>query len=461
MKKLLLVFIISFLALGLYAQETDEPALAQGEVPADSVVEELEAVAAESAETAQAQAYVQEQNEWEAEPEPKGKKTVFAVVLDYFTLPGTTRHNEAIRYIDFGFNVGGGFGNSLIGGSDILKKEVVIDLDSWNDKITSSGVDIGFDASFHQFLDVNFRESGWGAGEFVNVDGRGDVNLPKSLFDLLSKGNLEGDHNMSGEFAVSGAVFADAGFRWYGTFLNKKLRVGVAPAYYVPLVYVPKSTLKYELDAESGLYVEVGGNLDLYNIFSDSSTLGGGGDISLNGEYALFPIIDVGGTISHIPIVPAKLANGKKFKVNGIMIDKKDQSLFDGIGDIGEITTEDGEAIDDRFVVRPLRFDFYVLYRPFRRDFLTIKPSIGFTVLNPSEEAYFNGALEAQLNVARILFVTLGTGVEEGYWRHKLGFAVDARVFEFDITAGLKSQDYLKSYQLGGAEVTVGLKFGF
>ncbi|MFP3042768.1 hypothetical protein LQZ19_13205 [Treponema primitia] len=472
MKKLLLFFIISFLAVGLYAQETEEPTLTQEEVPADSVVEELETIAAESAETAQEQAYqpyqeqtYQEQAYQEPEPEPAEEKQrssfigrIGTGILDYFTQPATTRHNEAIRFFDFGFNAGGGFANSLIGGSDIFTKDVVIDLNSWNDKIKSNGVDIGFDASFHQFMNVNIKKGGWGFGEFAHVDAQFDGNLPKSLFNLLSEGNL-GDHNPSGEFAVSGAVFAEAGFHWYGTFLNKKLRVGVAPAYYVPLIYIPKSTLNYELNTDNGLYVAVGGDLDFFNAFDDFSNLGGGGDISLRGEYALFPILDVGGTISHIPLIPAKLSNGKKLTVEGILLN--DDNLFDGIGDIGEITTEDGIAIGERTVVRPLRFDFYVLYRPLRRDLLTIKPSVGFTVFNPSEETYFNGILEAQLNVARILFLSLSTGTEEGYWRHKFGFAVDARIFEFDITAALKSQDYLKSYQLSGVDVALGLKFGF
>jgi hypothetical protein len=109
-----------------------------------------------------------------------------------------------------------------------------------------------------------------------------------------------------------------------------------------------------------------------------------------------------------------------------------------------------------------LRFDVYALYRPLLVDFFTIRPNIGFThVLGEGIPPYFNAGLEFRLNVLRILFFHLGTGYEEATWRHRLGFAVNLRVFELDLEAGLRSQDLDKSFNLQGASVKLGLRFGF
>ncbi|AEF86960.1 hypothetical protein TREPR_0037 [Treponema primitia ZAS-2] len=474
MKKLTLFFIISSLAWGLYAQEAPlEEVVAESEdtgiVLDDSQSEysQLEEIAAKAAAEAEASALEAETEFAQDEPVQEKNQSALAKfggqVLDYFNKPATTRHNEPLRGVEFGYDFTGGFGNSLIGTGDIFKKNIVINLNTWSDQIQDRGVDFGFDFDFHTFINVNIGKGAWGLGEFINSDSRFDINLPKDLFELLSKGNWD-NHNQSGNFSVSGATFAEAGLKWYGTFLDKKLRVGVAPAWYLPLVYIPKSSLSYVLQADPSLRVAVSGDMAVYMPFSlDPFELKdlGGADISLSGEYALFPIIDVGTTISHIPFVPATLSNGQTLTFSNDIIPETTNLLSD-FPDIGDIDPDTSSFTDaNKIVLRPLRVDFYVLYRPLRRDLLTIKPNIGFTAINPSEETYFNGAIELQLNLARIFFVHLNTGIEEGYWRHKLGFALNLHAFELDLEGVLKSQDYLKSYQASGLGVTLGMKVGF
>ncbi|GHV80606.1 hypothetical protein AGMMS49944_23970 [Spirochaetia bacterium] len=481
MKRLLLFLLAASLVWGLSAQDLGElaarldaeiaaeetmgadPELAPAppEVQGDTV-EKLEKIAAESAEIAE-EAQDQTQDQKEEKPEKRD-------IVGYFTNPAATEHNKALRLVEVGFDIKAGFGTGLIGVSEILKKDLVIDLDDKYDKIGKKGVGMGANLAIHPFyVNVNVPKIGMGFGLFTNVDGRFDLTLPKDLFGLIAKGNSAGDHNPHGKIPVSGAVFAEAGLSWHGTLLEDKLRISAASAYYVPLIYVPKSNLAYKLETrvDGSLYVGVVGAMDLYTVLNNPSSIGGGGDLSLTGEYALFPIIDVGSTISHIPIVPAVLTNGKKFTVTGDIINTP-SLLSDGIGET-KFGGEEGESIPDRMVVRPMRFDFYVLYRPFRKDVLTIKPSIGYTVLNPSEETYFNGVLEIQLHAGKfnaampgyIFFLYLNTGVEEGYWRHRLGFALNFRAVELDFEAGLRSQDYLKSYQASGVEIAFGMKFGW
>ncbi|GHV77568.1 hypothetical protein AGMMS49942_23890 [Spirochaetia bacterium] len=473
MKKCILFLIVSSLAWGLYAQvdlselrASIEADIAEEEAKAEELaaLEAQDAAANEVAEVAQESAEI-------AEAKPEETVPLKTGIVGYFTNPADTEHHKPLRNIEVGFADGFkmGFGNALVGVGDFLKKEIVIDLDELYDKIPENGVGIGANLALRPlYVNVYVPKLGMGFGLFTSVDGRFDGSLRKNLFDLITRGNSLEEPNKSGTIDVSGAVFAEAGLSWRGSFLKDKLRVSAAPAFFIPLIYIPKSGLTFELDAEQpetgNLYLGINGDLNLYGAFSAPSKIGGGADLSVSGEYALFPILDVGGTISHIPIVPATL-HGTKYTVTGDIINTP--SLLDGIGETNIGTKKVGSA-DERLVVRPLRFDFYALYRPLRRDLLTLKPSIGFTVLNPSEEAYFNGVLEVRLHIGRLPNIPgyifnpyLSTGIEEGYWRHKLGYALNFRAVELDFEVGLKSQDYLMSYQASGLEFTFGMKFGW
>jgi hypothetical protein len=511
MKKRILFLIVSSLALVLYAQENEAAAPAAG-IGSGSLLGGLAAAldadieatliadkAADAADKAAAAAEERAAAEEKAAAEEAAKRNrenagvnaamaeagdqadedpEYSAVVSYFKNPGTTTHTTPFRIVELGGDITLGLGTSLINVGDIFHKNLVINLDDRYEKTPKRGIDIGANVAVHPFyLNIYIPETGWIFGLFTNADIRLDANVPKDLLGLISQGNSEKHPDKSGEIAVSGAIFAETGLSWSGSFLKNKLRIGVAPAYYTPLVYISKSTLKYNLKTAEELSVAFSGGLNLYHVFDTPLKLGGGADLSVSGEYALFPIIDVGAAISHIPIVPANLTNGNKFNItgdgeNGTIIHTDNH--FDGIGDIGGIDLKEGKKLPDKLITRPLRFDFYTLYRPFRQDLLTIRPSIGFTVLNPSEEAYFNGVLEAQLHLGKVdklhndvavkgylLNLSLSTGIEEGYWRHMLGIALNLRAVELDLEVGLKSQDYLMSYQASGLELTLGIKYGW
>lgn len=383
------------------------------------------------------------------------------------------------RYFEIGFGAGVGFGNNLIGAGDIFQKNIVIDLNDLGDKIGDKGVNLDFDVEGDLFFfNVNMLGN-WGFGLRVGLDGGIYANIPKSFFTLIAEGNTK-DHSPTGDFTVSGGIFADVGVNVHAK-LFKKLKISLTPAMYVPIVYIPKSTIRYVLEAENSLSFAANAALTVYGPFSldsgdniqfDLSSLmeGTGFDLSLNAEYPLsffsslgVGSLDVGATITHIPLSPAVLNYGIDVSIDDFKIDGSN-ILQGSMPEIPELELKKTNAKASYKVYRPLRFDFYALYKPFTTTLLalTLRPNIGFTVLNASEEANFNWGVEAQLDLlGNLLQVHLGTGYEETQWKHRLGLALNLRVFELDIEAGLRSPSFANSFMINGFSLGVGIRTGW
>lgn len=374
------------------------------------------------------------------------------------------------RFVEFGLDVGVGMANNLTGVRDIMKKNILLDLNALSDQIKNDGVSINTDIDTAVFFKFNAGEK-WGFGISSGVEGAINGTIPKSLFTLITQGNIN-HHVLEGDFTVFGSIFADLSIEAHAQF-GKRLRVGITPAMYVPLIYIPKSTIGYGLYAEDSLKAQVTGEIKVYSPFSleqiregESSDYakaieGKGFDLSLQGEYALFPILDVGGTVSHIPLSGAVLSNQMTVSMVDFEIDGskllQDQNL-----EIPEFELKEEYTTTSQRVFRPLRFDVYGLYRPFKVDFFTLRPNIGFThIIGEGIPPYFNAGLELRLSVLRLLFFHLGTGYEEAIWRHRVGFALNLRVLELDVEAGLRSQDFEKSFNMQGFSLALGVRFGF
>jgi hypothetical protein len=312
----------------------------------------------------------------------------------------------------------------------------------------------------------------WGGGFGFKSMGRFDVNIPKAFLDLIAEGN-ENHRKSSGEFVISGGAFTEIGLNTHATlpFLDGKLTLGLDPAFYIPMVYIPRSGINYTLDTTDRIMVSAGGRFLMYMPLNlDSINVGdifgaGGLDLSLSAEYALFSRLDLGFSVSHIPLAPAHLSGGYEFNLpytTIIDIDDVTTLELDNLIEVPELTGGgDFVSLPDRRIFRPLRFDFYHIFRPFYSDILSVRPNIGFTVLNASEKAYFNMGFRVTMALARLFALYVDSGREEGLWQHKLGFALNLRIFELDLEAGLRSQSYRTSWMAAGAVVKLGLAFGF
>jgi hypothetical protein len=407
----------------------------------------------------------------EAEEEPQG---FFGATLSYLDNPKVeSEHLDRKRFFEIKLlNIDAGFGNNLVGLGDIFKKQIVIDFDQLNSRIDVNGVGLNMNFGFIPLrISVNPYKR-WGGSFGADISGRFDLTIPKGLLDLIAEGNA-GHQKNEGEFAVSGSVFYAIEVDAHGTLpvLDEKLTVGLKPAYYSPLLYIPRSGINYTLDTDDKLLLSAGGKFNAYvpvntgSINAGDFFSSGGVDVSLSAEYALFSRLDLGISLSHIPLVPARLSTGYEFTVsNGNIIEIEDINNLDLDNLIKTPELAGGGDFIDLpaiTVFRPLRFDFYNIFRPFNDDFLSVRPNIGFTALNASEEVYLNMGTRVTLALARIFALYLDSGLEEGLWRHKFGFELNLKAFELDLETAMRSQNYLTSWTVSGASVKLGIAVGW
>ncbi|MDR1216075.1 MAG: hypothetical protein LBK25_05270 [Treponema sp.] len=383
------------------------------------------------------------------------------------------------RFVEFGFNGDVGFANNLVGVSDILRKEIELDLSELSSNVKKDGWALDLTVNADAFFNFNVTPK-WGFGFFSSASGSINATISKTFMTLIAEGNLK-QHSQSGEVSVSGGIFTDVGIDIHARFLPEdKLKISLIPSMFVPAVYIPKSSIEYQLNADNELTLTASGQIDVYtpvymesvidNSSFDSSLLNvnkilgqKGFDFSLIAEYDLFPWLNVGGGFTHIPLSPAVLGN--RFSIEMV----SDKPIIDGTGLIGGNTDDlvNAPDFDTKYdgkaglkVMRPMRFDVFADYKPFNRNLFIIRPNIGFTVITPEEKARFNVGLKLQLNTP-VLLIHASTGYEELLWQHRLWLGINLRIIEIDAGLHLSSQDFKQSFDMSGAGVTVGVRIGF
>ena len=377
----------------------------------------------------------------------------------------------ARQHFELGFDVEAGVDNDIIGMNDFFKKNIVLDLDEIVKLAGDDGLNLN--AALNGGLIINvkniaIKDGIWDFGFFSGADGGIHGNIPQDLFTLISEGNIN-KKSFTGEINASGGVYAGAGLRASAKY--DRLRLGVRPTLYTPLVFIPKSGIIYDLQTEQDISLTTSGEINVYSPIGEDGQFNGlqfGFDMSLEGEYELLPsFLDVGGTFSHIPIAPAKMENRMKLTMSELDFTITGDDFLDGndisekIPDFKNLEFKETYDIAPRNVLRPLRFDVYARYKPLYSELLAIKPNLGFTIDINEKQGYFNAGLEGQLNIRDLFLLHLGTGYEEAVWKHRLGFILNLRAFELGIEAALRSRDFAGSFGAKGLGLNMGLRFGW
>ena len=388
----------------------------------------------------------------------------------------------ARQYFEFGLNVGAGFDSGFIGITDALQKNVVIDLsdfagDNYKD---GAGINTGLSTNFYiNVMNISIGKGLWSFGIFADVQGDINMNVSQSMLTLIAEGNAN-QHDSSGGISVSGGIFTGLNLRASAQYevWGRPLRVGVRPTIFTPVVYIPSNSgISYDLstkkDGKEGIFVQAEGEINVYTPTSlekmevQNFIIGPSGfDLSLEGEYALFPFLDVGGSFNNIPFAAAALSNRMSITMAPINIESSGEELIAGdTPDFPEIDfkqTYDDSA--EKSVFRPFRFDVYVRYKPFRSELLVLRPNIGFSanINKGDEKGYFNTGVEARLNLLRHMFsFYVGSSYQETIWKHRAGFIFNLRAFELSLEAALRGQTLADSFQGRGLGVNLGMCFGW
>jgi len=464
---------------GLFDDGTNFPVLS-GEPPDRSLAgEEKEGEPPETSETPQA-------------PEPKEKKK--------FRLKN--------RMVELSVaNISVDVANNFISASDIIKSPFymlknindiiedpkliwqdppVIDLDRFFD-----GFQLNFGASVKPFsFNFNWKDK-WGFGlDIAHINVTGNMSLSGNLTTVSEA--------VEDKFGVGGAAFVDVGVPVF--FHYRDFKIKLRPSAYVPLIYAePKVTYTYT-EIHDGTRFEINYDMRVYSLVSlenlddltqnltdDARNIpknNMGYDFGLNVEYPWRHNIDLGIDMVNVPVPFAAARLYHYMHLNGSIwadtskLDIADLLQKDENGDFKDIDLDDlrGTVFDypDEFspeykfdaagkkIYRPFVMAFYANYRPFASPFLTLIPSLGFSInYLYTQVAAVEGGLTARLDAANMFITTLGIHYKDRRWKNSVDFILNLRAFEFDFGLSLQSQDFAQSWQGAGLGVNIGLKFGW
>ncbi|WP_010256338.1 hypothetical protein [Treponema primitia] len=399
-------------------------------------------------------------------------KKISAAILFLCTL-SLWAQDQSHRFIEWGFDVDASFANSYLGTRDIMQETVTLDLSNISSEL-KNGFGVFFDTHGRTFLNVNLGVN-WGVGVFAGVDAMGQFKIPQSLMELLTKGNSRKE-TYADNFGLGAASFLETGFWTSSRF--RRIKFTVQPAYFVPLAYLGKPTVKYSFSAKDDGTLSVSGKYkaELYTPFSldDTSNIDvgsilskGGVDITLRGEYPLSHNLILGGTITHVPFFPAQLSD--KYSLSGVfnftaediehVMDIMNDDDDDGAP---EFETNDEYGTSQKVIFRPFKVGVDMVYRPFNVRLLTIKPALAL-VFNSIYDTpiYADLGVIGELNLADIFIFDVGLHYEDLLWKERLGFTLNFRIIEIGIGVTTQSQEFLESFQGAGFGVDIGFRMGF
>jgi len=318
------------------------------------------------------------------------------------------------------------------------------------------------------YMNLNIPKK-FSLGFRTEVSASGGITVPGSLFELLSKGNVP-DKTYTGKLDVNGDVFLSQDIS-FGTKVGP-IWLNVAPAYYMPLMYIPDPDVTYTfltssdgtLKATAVADVSMYSVLDLEAVFENkggnpAAGLGSGGglDLTLGATYPLLKNLDLGASLQSIPLLPASLENRTKFTTS-VSVDMA--QVLKNMNDPVQ-TSETSDFTYDKekiMILRPFKFGLNADWRPFNKKILSLRPDMALGVY---DGVFVDAGLLTRVNLANILIFDLDTGYRDRMWKHRIGMILNFRITETEIGFSTQSQAFTKSFGFSGMNLFIGTRIGF
>lgn len=380
------------------------------------------------------------------------------------------------RYFEMGTAIDFNLSNNYFNVTDLLKKDLVIDLEKIADEMPDKGWLLNVNLYPNFFMNLNLK-NGVHVGLNTGVDVYGSMNVSKDLFDFIGYGNKMGETlSFSSDMRGDAFVYAGiaVGFNLFGFHLE------VMPSLFKPLIHAETSEmsatvenpegggLKARLVSELALYscIDIDNTDNLQESILDAIKEGWGFDIESSLEHKIFNTLN-GAVYSRIPIVPGRLNYAAKMNMEYSMemdnlLDFSDESLTTETKD-PEMTY--GSA--DYKLHRPFRMGAQVAWRPFGKWF-TLGGLVGFGVKEPFTSNW-HGYFEYKLSCDIDLFIKnwdfLGLHTYTSYmnevFHHSVGLLLNLRVIEFNVGVSVTGGSFVSSFKGAGVGAYFMTSFGF
>ncbi len=424
--------------------------------------------------------------------------STFAAIALFAPVLAFSEIHEYNRRVEFGMEAEAGFSNNVVSASDVLVKELVIDLQEFDDKLPRHGLTTEFMLEENNYFNMDINGK-FRLGFFAGASGSGYLNLGRGMFDFLAKGLEVGD-----SYEATMNIYTDLYLNAGASFRTNIGGLGITlkPTYFVPLVYIPntKATFSWDTSSSGKLQAKAKANLSVYSAVNleklfgdgdeeDDETEGGnegddedesdlqikeeimnalsrgGVDLTFGVEYPFIGRVLEAGIYGRIPLIPGKLDYSMSKEINASVY-TSENGLIDVINgnspetemDVGDTTYSD----EPYKLHRPLKFGFEGVYRPHGDTFL-VYSMLGFAIRSPfsnSVKMYPEYAVTGTAKFYNFLGLTLGMKYTDMVFSNQLNFMINTHIFELDTGVALRSPHFFRSFTGAGASVYVALKFG-
>lgn len=397
------------------------------------------------------------------------------------------------RVFEIGFDSDAKFANNTLGLKDILTKNVEIDLQKMASDMPKSGFDLGFYDYEKGFVNLNIS-SRFRFSFFTELESSMNLNISKDLFDILGSG-IELDETNTVDVNACADVFYTMGASFQTIISGYGIRF--TPTYFVPIMYVPKTTAtaKTTMTSEGVIEASATANVDVYTAVNmkeykeDNKSVSdedignvlsnGGFDFSFEIERNWMHGLNAG-LYTRIPLVAGTLnykmstvayANFYEDNLLEFVTDKEKAKPEPKHGHIkpstyGTDKEEEGfEYSEESYkAYRPLKFGLNATYMPWGK-WLKIQPALGFAIRNPyTSDAifYMEYALDCKLSLLKEIFnFNFGTAYQNQIFQHRFGLGLNIRAIEVLAQVSMCGTSFLSTFHTRGYGVYAGARIGF
>lgn len=385
------------------------------------------------------------------------------------------------RYFEIGTEVHVGVSNNWFSVPDFFQETLVVDLNKMADNLSSGlTLDALLDARVNVAINGGkvFRMN-----IFAGAYGQGMVNISQEMLEFLANGNANTPNNtITAKLGTDINAYVEAGVRFQSIIQN--LGISVTPTVFVPVAYVPQvvatgkvepqedgsmiATGKADIKAYSVVPLNDPTNIDINALLKDV-----GVDFSIGAQYAIFPSLDVGLEVLHIPALAASLRNETSFvasadyKVNPVLNSAMgdtdtDGKYFEGSYEMSEITYT--TLTDPKKIRRPIEAVLMTEWRPFG-EWFDVNGSAGYVF---GENHNFKFAVGAGFHLLRMsklgghmLDFNIKSGYQDRIWTQQAQLIWNLRALELEFNVSSRSANFLSSFMGTGLGAGFALRVGF
>ena len=446
------------------------------------------------------------------------KKILFALLIITFASSIFAEINPPARFFEIGLEATATAANSYFSlGKDVFGTEdgyIHFNFNKMAEDMLDSGFTVNLGGDMQSWVALNLGKL-LRIKPFVGLSVESRFNLPGSLFEFFASGNKIDEPtvigiDMSADFIAQFGIEITSSVKLFG----KRILITATPAAYAPLMHLSGNAgeVSFMAKSDGSLEGKFAFDTSVYSVLDMSQSTEGvdtmellakfsenlGYDFGIGVEFPFFKNLDIGVSISNIPVIPARIKYRNQVSTSysvtmdplgSMFAEKLTSSVSSGESSENGESAESAEtsenqedsgffhfeseefkfdaAESDEQIVRKVKLGATAAWRPFYSDLLILKPSVSIKMDNltmltagKGTEGYFDWSLAAESVLLKVFKFGLKTGYKNQVFTQRFDLGLNFRLLEIDVAVSSSGSTFVGSFMADGLQAGIGFKFG-